>query len=308
MPSTVTVPREALLSQAALLSWGAGRRADLPWRGTRDPWAVLVSEVMLQQTQVERVRSRWVSFLERFPTVAACAAAPLGDVLEEWSGLGYPRRARDLHRTASIVVSEHHGRFPDRLDDLLALPGIGPYTARAVLAFAYERDVGIVDTNVGRILARRAGRRLGAGEAQDTADRWVPGGHGWAWNQAMLDLGALVCRPKAPDCRACPVSTACEWHRGGNADPDPAVGSARVSTRQAPFPGSARQARGAILRALGAGSLSVDDVASVVGWAERPGSDVADLVGSLVDDGLVVVGPGRRLSLPGRGYPYVDAT
>src|SRR5262249_802442 len=149
-----------------LLDWSAESRRDLPWRRTRDPWAILVSELMLQQTQVARVVPRYEEFLDRFPTAAACASADVGDVITMWAGLGYNRRAVNLHRCAGAVVSSHGGSLPDSLDALTALPGIGPYTARAVLAFAFERDVAVVDTNVGRVLARWDGRSLTAKEVQ----------------------------------------------------------------------------------------------------------------------------------------------
>jgi A/G-specific adenine glycosylase len=155
---------------ADVLAWGVPRLRDLPWRRTRDPWAVLVSEVMLQQTQVTRVIPRWESFLVRFPTAAACAAAPLADVLREWQGLGYPRRARNLHATAQRV--EELGAFPRDLEGLLALPGVGRYTARALLAFAFELDAAVVDTNVRRVVARLVHGRAEAGNARaaDLAD------------------------------------------------------------------------------------------------------------------------------------------
>ncbi|MEZ5235252.1 MAG: hypothetical protein R2749_21480 [Acidimicrobiales bacterium] len=147
---------------APLLAWFAehGRR-DLPWRQTRDPWAVLVSEVMLQQTQLARVLARYQPFLDAFPDARACASAPAATVIERWQGLGYNRRALALWRTAQALTDRHGGAFPADLALLQALPGIGPYTARAVLAFAFEADVAVVDTNVARILARRHGRRLG---------------------------------------------------------------------------------------------------------------------------------------------------
>jgi len=257
----------------AVLGWGVPAMRDLPWRATRDPWAILVSEVMLQQTRVERVIPKWAAFLEAFPRPQHCADAPLGDVLRLWQGLGYPRRARNLQRTAEIVVQEHGGALPDDLDELLALPGIGAYTARAVLAFAFERDVAVVDTNIARILARVHGERLTPKQAQMTADAAVPEGHGWVWNQVIMDLGAELCRP-TPSCAPCPLGASCAWHVAGHPDPDPATGSAGVSGKQGGFEGSARQARGRVLAALAE--------------ATRPASDFdRGIVDSLLVDGLV---------------------
>jgi A/G-specific adenine glycosylase len=280
------------LIASGVLDWWDGDRRDLPWRRTRDPWAVLVSEVMLQQTQVDRVIPKWTAFLVRFPDPARCAAAPVGAVIEAWAGLGYNRRGVALHRCARAVVDEHDGRLPMDLATLLALPGIGPYTARAVLAFAGERDVAVVDTNVARVLARQAGRPLRLVEVQADADALVPSGQGWAWNQAMLDLGATVCRARAPDCGRCPVATSCAW-RGG-AGPDPAVGSAGVSGRQSRFEGSDRQGRGRLVDALRHGPVS--DVATATGWPEDP--ERAERVArTLVADGLAVR-VGDTLTLP----------
>ena len=185
---------------------------DLPWRRERDPWTILVAEVMLQQTQAHRVIPKWEAFTTAYPTPASCAAASLGDVLRLWQGLGYPRRARNLQLAAGAIVDLHDGVVPDDLDALIALPGIGPYTARAVLAFAFERDVAVVDTNIARVLARTAGTRLTAKEAQASADELVPRNEGWAWNQILMDLGAVVCRP-TPDCAACPLEPDCRWAR-----------------------------------------------------------------------------------------------
>jgi len=268
----------------ALLARGRLRLRDLPWRRVRDPWAILVSEVMLQQTRVERVVDRWPRFLERFPTPAACAAAASGDVIAEWLGLGYNRRALHLHGAATAVVDRHGGVVPDTLDGLLALPGVGPYTARAVLAFAHEVDVAVVDTNVARILARWTGRRLTAGEAQALADASVPEGEGWAWNQGILDLGATTCMARGPQCDDCPLAPGCAWRGRG---PDPAVGSAGVARRQAPFEGSDRQGRGRLVARLADGPVADSDLATVMGWPDDP--DRAHRVATgLVADGLVV--------------------
>lgn len=283
-------------SPDGVLDWGARNHRDLPWRRSRDPWEVLVSEVMLQQTQVARVLDRWRRFLDRWPDTAACAAAPLGDVLVEWQGLGYPRRARALHETARQVQQDHEGRFPDRLDELLALPGVGPYTARAVLAFAFERDVGVLDTNVGRILARHSGAALRPAEAQSMADDWVPPGRGWAWNQTMLDLGAGRCRPRDPQCDDCPLAATCAWHLAGRPDPDPASGSAAVSRPQARFDGSLRQARGRLLAAVAEhGSLTITGLETIADLGGR----ADEVVDSLVRDGLLVRTEGGVLRLPG---------
>jgi A/G-specific adenine glycosylase len=281
----------------ALLRWfGAGAR-DLPWRRTRDPWAVLVSELMLQQTQVARVIPRFGSFMRCFPDPGACAAAPVGDVVTAWAGLGYNRRAVNLHRAAVATVDRHGGRLPDDLDGLLALPGVGSYTARAVLAFAFERDVGVLDTNVARVLARRTGRSLRPREAQDAADRGVPPGDGWGWNQAMLDLGATVCTARRPRCDACPVRAGCGWAAAGCGDPDPAIGSAGVAGGQSRFEGSDRQGRGRLVAALRAAPVPRDALATAAGWPGDRDRAVRAASG-LVRDGLAVLGEDGSLSLP----------
>lgn len=272
-----------MIEPGAVLAWGVPQLRDLPWRRERDPWTILVAEVMLQQTQADRVIPKWEAFLDAFPDPVACSTASLADVLRLWQGLGYPRRARNLHLTAALVVERHHGALPDDLDALLALPGIGPYTARAVLAFAFERDVAVVDTNIARVLARTAGERLTPKRAQAIADDAVPDRHGWIWNQVLMDLGATVCRP-VPQCDVCPLAATCSWRLAGCPDPDPAVGSAGVSTRQAPFDGSDRQARGRVLAALQHGSRPV-------------GEFDARILATLVADGLVSIIDGR-VSLP----------
>lgn len=263
-----------------LLAWGGPRLRDLPWRRTRDPWGVLVSEVMAQQTQVARIIPRWEAFMERFPTPEALAGAPLADLLRLWQGLGYPRRARSLHEAARRIANS--GRFPSTVEELMDLPGVGPYTARAVAAFAFDLDVGVLDTNVGRLLARLAGERLRPAEAQSMADDLVPKGDAWIWNQVVMDFGATVCTARSPRCDHCPVSGQCAW-AGSTERADPAQGSAGVSGKQARFEGSDRQARGRLLAALVDGPIPAAAVAAVM---ERD-SVVADrLLGDLVAEGL----------------------
>ena len=209
---------------------------------------MLVSEVMLQQTQVPRVIPRWESFLARFPTTKACAAASLADVLREWQGLGYPRRARNLHATARQV--ELRGGFPRDLDGLLALPGIGKYTARALLAFAFELDAAVVDTNIARVYARVVGERLTPGRVQAAADAACPRGDAWVWNQCLMDLGAVLCRPSAPRCDECPVATRCAWRQAGGA------GSGGRFGRRQRAPGSVRGQRSPGARPADEGAVS----------------------------------------------------
>ena len=212
-----------------LSAWHQANGRDLPWRHTRDPYAILVSEVMLQQTQVERVIPRWRAWLERWPTVDALATASAGDVIVEWQGLGYNRRAVSLHRAAQIVAEQG---WPD---DLTELPGIGPYTAAAVGNFAFGRDVLPVDTNVARIQER-------TGESFDGS-----------CTQALFDLGATICLARIPRCAICPLATHCP-SRGSRYEPQ---------RKQSRFEGSFRQRRAIALRAVAAGEQTVDGDALV---------------------------------------------
>ena len=285
-------PARLAVLQAELL---ALRLRDLPWRLTRDPWAILVSELMLQQTQVGRVAPRWAAFLERFPTPADCARASGGDVIAWWAGLGYNRRAVALRAAALACVDRHGGCVPSTLPELLALPGVGPYTARAVLAFAFDRDVGVVDVNAARVLARAvAGRRLSGRQAQEVADASLPGGGGWAWNSAVLDLGATWCRRTEPLCRSCPVAGSCAWLRRGG--PDPAVGSAGTGGGQGPFADSDRQGRGRLVASLVAGPVPAGGVAAACGWPDDA-DRAASVAAAVVADGLAVW-DGAALRLP----------
>lgn len=248
---------------------------------------MLVSEVMLQQTQVDRVIPKWFAFTSAFPTPRECAAAPLGEVLGLWLGLGYPRRARNLHLAAQQIDAA--GEFPRTLDSLLALPGVGAYTARAVMAFAFEADAAVVDTNIARVFARVAGVPLSAKQVQAAADEALAVGDAWAWNQCLMDLGALLCRPSKPRCAECPLASECAW-RGDGADP--AIGSAGVSGRQSRFDGSDRQGRGRLMKAVANGSVWEDAVAEVMGWPGQ-GDRAARVARSLVADGLLTLDAGR---------------
>jgi A/G-specific adenine glycosylase len=241
---------------------------------------VLVSEVMLQQTQAGRVIPYYEGFLSAFPDATACARAGPAAVVRIWSGLGYNRRALNLHRAARIVVAEHGGAVPADESALRSLPGIGPYTARAVRSFAFGADVATVDTNALRVLSRCvAGAPLSVSQAQQMADHLIPAGRSWDFNQTMFDLGATVCTPR-PTCAECPLSRLCRWRRAGMRGPDPwrASPSARPQSR---FAGSDRQGRGRLVQALRVGPLPAPEVAAACGWPddrERADRIVAELV------------------------------
>ena len=272
---------------SGLLRWGNRRLRPLPWRSVRDPWAILASEVMLQQTQAARVEPKWEEFLRRWPTPVACARAPLADVLLVWQGLGYPRRARSLWSCAREIVERFDGNVPSDPGALRSLPGIGAYTSRAVAVFAFEAEVGVVDTNIARVLARQAGRRLTPRQAQMLADELVPAGSSWLHNQSIMEVGSVLCRP-TPRCDECPIAMSCAWRGAGRPDPDPAVGSAGVSGRQAAFEGSDRQARGRILHALGGGPREESELILASGLRAEPARARA-LLSGLAAEGLVSV-------------------
>ncbi len=215
------VPSKALSFKRLLLRWFRHAGRDLPWRATRDPYHVLVSEFMLQQTQVSRVAEYYPRFLKRYPTVHDLANARPRSVREAWDGLGYYRRAENLHQLAQVVVKQHQGRVPDRPEVLRTLPGVGPYTAAAVATFAYQRRAAPVDTNVARVLRRAfrpgledgaRGRRALAALAHALLPRRPKAA--WEFNQALMDLGATVCKARKPECPRCPVRGGCKTGRG----------------------------------------------------------------------------------------------
>ena len=207
--------------QRRLIAWYQKHGRDLPWRRTRDPYAILVSEVMLQQTQVQRAALYYEKFLQRYPTVEDLARADEPEVRETWEGLGYYARARNLQRTSQKIVEEHNGRFPREPDKLATLPGIGPYTAGAVASFAFRKDAAILDTNAVRVLSRFFSL---SPEQQTTRFLWrvahwvTPTGKAHLFNQAIMDIGATICVARSPRCPACPLRPICRsaalFHRG----------------------------------------------------------------------------------------------
>ena len=281
--ASLIAEREVL--NRTLLNWARISSRDLPWRDTRNPWSVLVSEVMLQQTQVSRVQPKYLEFLELWPTPDRLADSQLSDLLVFWLGLGYPRRARNLHSAARQIRDLHSGTVPSTLADLLGLPGVGPYTARAVMVFAFEMKVGVVDTNVGRLLARWSGDSLEPARAQQLADALVPPGDPWLWNQGLFDLAALICTRKNPRCTECPVVSLCSWRGVG---PDPSYGSAGVTKKQSRFQGSDRQARGKLMKGLAVSPVLLTDAPAVMGLSDEPKRSVR-LVEDLRCEGLITI-------------------
>ena len=269
----------------ALLRWYAPRASLYPWRRRPTPYRVLVSEVMLQQTQAARVAPAFRRFLGRFPSVRALAAAPRSEVVRAWAGLGYNRRAVALSEAARAIVRDHGGRVPRDLDALCGLPGVGPYTASAVAAIAFGAPVVAVDTNVRRVVGRV---RLGvdtpdAEEVQREAAAWLGATDPATWNQAVMDLGREVCRP-APRCGECPVAPGCSFRRRLP------VRARAAARRSQPFEGSSRQLRGRIVDELrGRPSMSLASLASRL--AEPP-DRVTAAVHSLARDGVVATSGG----------------
>lgn len=269
-----------LVDRRAVLAWFEPRRRAYPWRRTRDPYRVLVAEVMLQQTQAARVEPSYARFLRRFPDVRGLASAPRREVLVAWDGLGYNRRAVALAEAARRIASEHDGRVPRDPSALRGLPGVGPYTAAAVASIAFGLPVAAVDTNVRRIVSRVSGGvdDLGAGRVRELAEAWLDPAEPGAWNQALMDLGRELCRPR-PRCGPCPLAAGCRYALG-----DRGAG-ARPARRAEPFEGSMRQVRGAVVRALRSRpSATPREIAEVLGVPEER---VAEAVRRLAAEGIL---------------------
>jgi A/G-specific adenine glycosylase len=201
--------------QRLLLTWYQRNKRDLPWRENRDPYRVWLSEIMLQQTRVAAVIDYYRRFLTRFPSVKKLAEAPEADVLAAWSGLGYYRRARMLHAAAKTVVAEHGCRFPESAMELRTLPGIGRYTSAAIASISFEEPVAVVDGNVERVLQRLTGKELSGEALWNLAGEVLASKHPGDFNQAMMELGAMICTPKIPDCPKCPVFDFCAMRGAG---------------------------------------------------------------------------------------------
>ena len=306
---------------AALLGWFDRSVRSMPWRGISDPYAILVAEFMLQQTQVERVVPVYLAFLTRFPTVQSLARAPRAQVIRAWAGLGYNRRAVNLQRTVQEVVSRFGGRLPEDQEALRSLPGVGAYTAAAVACFAHNAQVPVIDTNVRRVLGRfffgRDRAQPSERELLSLAEAVLPVGMAWSWNQALMDLGASICPARAPRCSACPLESRCraapQFKGEGSAHPA-RVKRSRLGEERAAygattesFHGSRRYYRGravAFLRDLTPGaSASLWDVGTALkdDFARGDVPWLAELLMGLERDGLLLLAgepPDLKVSLP----------
>lgn len=287
------------MDSAAVVDWFAANARDLPWRRPGFPaWGTLVSEFMLQQTQVSRVVPVLLDWLERWPTPADLAAAPPAEVLRAWGRLGYPRRALALHACATAIAERHGNRVPEEVEVLLGLPGIGDYTARAIAAFAYGHRHPVVDTNVRRVLARAEAGAAQPGVPNPRRDLAAMAAvlpecraAARAFNGGLMEIGALVCTARAPRCAECPLAASCAWLLAGRPQAE-----APPARRQPRFAGSDRQLRGRILAELRASSVPVrtEELRTVV-----PDDAVRDrILAGLVRDGLAEPVPGGW-SLPG---------
>lgn len=282
-----------------IADWYAAGHRELPWRHPDYPaWGILVSEFMLQQTPVARVIPRLAEWLARWPTPADLAAVPPGEAVRAWDRLGYPRRALNLHAAATAIADRHGNRVPSDVDELLALPGVGPYTARAVAAFAYGVRTPVVDTNVRRVLARALGGQAEPGPAQtrrDLAamDAILPPDPARARlsNAGTMELGQTVCTARVPACDDCPIAELCAWRASGYPDYEGAR-----APRQKKYEGSDRQVRGLILRELRAADIPVPRETLFALWPDAVQLERA-LTG-LLRDGLVAGGPADGYLLP----------
>ncbi|NEG55833.1 A/G-specific adenine glycosylase [Bifidobacterium platyrrhinorum] len=285
-----------------LAAWWEANARDLPWRfGRTTPWGVLVSEVMSQQTQMSRVVPYWTAWMERWPDAAALADAPKSDVITMWGRLGYPRRALRLQECARVVAAECGDGLPHGYDALTALPGVGDYTASAVMSFAYGERIAVIDTNIRRVLSRVFAGEESRGGAASPAERALAAGvlprdaaRSVTWNQSVMELGALVCTAKSPLCDHCPVRDDCAFLAAGR----PGLGQRRTRPRQR-FQGTDRQVRGIVLdalRRLPEGENALERATIETLWKDHAQLDRC--VAGLDEDGLIEMLPGGSVRLP----------
>ncbi|NMM98808.1 A/G-specific adenine glycosylase [Bifidobacterium olomucense] len=286
-----------------LAAWWEANARDLPWRfGRTSPWGVLVSEVMSQQTQMSRVVPYWTDWMARWPDAQALADAPKADVITAWGRLGYPRRALRLQECARVVTEQYHDELPHTYEELIGLPGIGDYTASAVLSFAFGKRIAVIDTNIRRVLSRVFLGVESLGGAASPAERALANrvlpeqsgaGESVTWNQSVMELGAVVCTAKSPLCEACPVADDCMFLKLGR----PGLGQRRTRPRQR-FQGTDRQVRGLVLAALrelpAGASLPRKDAGKL--WNDQV--QLASCIASLDDDGLIEITEDDMLRLP----------
>jgi A/G-specific adenine glycosylase len=285
------MPQDAMdtVVSARVLDWYAAHGRSLAFREATDPWAILVSEVMAQQTQAARAADAWTRFMAIFPTAASLAAATPAAVIREWRGLGYNRRALALRRAAVAIVDEHGGKVPDTLEVLIGLPGVGPYTARAVLAIAFGRPVAALDVNIRRVVGRAIlPTRVPARDLQAAADALVPVHSAAAWTHALMDIGAAFCRPREPRCEACPLQATCRFALADGASS--AVPAVARRPRPARFESTSRWLRGRIL----------DRLRDADGWLTFDGAigahdstAVRETVAKLAAEGMIELVDGR---------------
>lgn len=293
--STSATPEAARFRRRLMAWYRENGRHHLPWRLTRDPYAVLVAEVMLQQTQVERVLPYYAAWLERWPSFAALAAASPADVIREWRGLGYNRRALNLHRLAVVMTQDHGCELPAQPAALRALPGIGPYTASAIQSFAREQPIAVADTNIARVLARAffgapAPRDVPARSLSEAAEALLPSRDVRHHNLALMDLGALVCGSRAPRCAECPVARLCAWRAAGC---PPGEATRKPAPR---FEHTARFARGRIIDALRTAPATPAELAAML--PDHHAARIGHYLEALEKDALIAPAADGLWSLP----------
>ncbi|MGO3659079.1 MAG: A/G-specific adenine glycosylase [Corynebacterium casei] len=286
-----------MIDTAALLIWFDLNERPLPWRNkTTSAWGILISEVMSQQTPVARVAPQWQEWIERWPTPADFAKASKAEVLRAWGKLGYPRRALRLHECAQAIVERHDGAVPSNVDELLALPGIGAYTARAVACFHFQQDVPVVDTNVRRVYGRAVtGQFLQPQSSAKELGQVAKVTTGPRCSAALMELGALVCTAKSPKCDICPIRHTCQWQKLGCPQPSEEDLS-KAKKRVQKFTGTDRQVRGLLMDVLRAADDPVEKSRLDVVWPDAAQRSRA--LFSLVEDGLAVQTDAGKFHLP----------